>query len=253
MKRGFLVNKNQPKTSKVDDGDGAGKNISIRTSARETTKAKTNVSPYNMQDAFTNPGVRVLDSPDCPPQAADEILCTVMPPDHPLIPGPHAVCLFTTPAHREAFLTTPGFPRPLTTPSPPLHRLNPTKNPHGRGLFLTSPITKNQLIISERPILVLPNELRAMELNFPPSFQASPQQKMRLQLQQWNLILETCVKRMDKRDQDAFWEFGTGRDEGFGPIMNRMQMNGLGIGVNAKNGELCRSVALFKNISRIGH
>ncbi|KAG6834707.1 hypothetical protein H0H93_007890 [Arthromyces matolae] len=218
---------------------------------------------YNAQAAFKYPGMRVIDSPTCPPPAKGEFLCTLMPPDHPLIPGPYSVCLFTTAAHHVAFLTVPSFPRPVITPSPPIHRLDPTNNPHGlglgRGIFASSPIPKKgDLIISERPMLVLPYQLRAIELNFPPSFQASPQQKMRLQLQQYNVILESCVNRLDRESRDAFWELPTagGDGEGFGPIMNRMQMNGTFIQIacgEEEEEEVYTSVALSKNISRIGH
>ncbi|KAG5735825.1 SET domain-containing protein 5 [Termitomyces sp. T112] len=69
------------------------------------------------------------------------------------------------------------------------------------------------------------------------------------------MILEKCIERLPVDDRKAFYEFKShDRKEGLGPILDRMEMNGLAVVVaSVDKKEKFRNSAVFKHVSRINH
>ncbi|KAG6902577.1 hypothetical protein C0995_014584 [Termitomyces sp. Mi166 len=234
MKRGFLVNKN-------------------------TKKPKTPAPQSSSQAAFAHPTSR-YDAPGAPPQADDEFKCTIMPPP-PKPPfsqansgdGPYSVCIFQGRQQEQAILSTPMFPSPVPTPTQTRYRLGSSHN--GVGVLASCDISAGDLIVAERPLFLMPAVATAIAVEMPPGFEASPAQLMQLQMRQYNMILEKCIQRLPLDDQKAFYEFKTHqRKEGLGPILDRMEMNGLSVVIQSTDGkENFANSAIFKHVSRINH
>ncbi|KAG6897820.1 hypothetical protein C0992_010624 [Termitomyces sp. T32_za158] len=237
MKRGFLVDKNKTDKNK---------------------KPETPVA-QSSQKVFAHPQYR-YDTPGASPQADDEFKCTVMPPlpRAPLFQdtsggGPYSLCLFNGRRQELAILSTPGFPSAVPKATQTRCRLGSSSD--GIRMFAACRIDPGDLVVAERPLFLMPAAATGVPVKIPPSFQASPAQVMQLQMRQYNMMLEKCLNRLPPEDKNAFYEFKThDRKEGLGPILDRMEMNGLSVVVTSADGkERFENSAIFKQVSRIRH
>ncbi|KAH0582813.1 hypothetical protein H2248_010721 [Termitomyces sp. 'cryptogamus'] len=201
------------------------------------------------------------DTPGAQPQADDEFKCTFMPPlPHPPLSkdklggGPYSLCIFQGGQQQRAILSTPGFPSPVPQQTQPRYHLGSSPNDRV-GMFASCHIDAGDLVVAERPLVLMPAVATAVPVKMPPGFEASPTQVMQLQMRQYNMILEKCIERLPVDDRKAFYEFKShDRKEGLGPILDRMEMNGLAVVVaSVDKKEKFRNSAVFKHVSRINH
>ncbi|KAJ7030011.1 hypothetical protein C8F04DRAFT_1115032 [Mycena alexandri] len=160
---------------------------------------------------------------------------------------------------KALILATPGFPSALTRPSSCKYRLSPTPG-KGHGLFSISPIRANDLIISERPLTLVPawqgisiRLLREMTM----------QEKIQIQAYEWEQQLKVLFDRLHPDYQAAFVKLANSHQhDGSGPIAGIMRTNGLGVSClqtgryTAEEQQKHRKgyyTAVCKEISRLNH
>ncbi|KAG6808373.1 hypothetical protein H0H93_000223, partial [Arthromyces matolae] len=130
-----------------------------------------------------------------------------------------AECILKDGKLKQAILSIPGFPHSVPHFDPPRYRIGPSD--HGTGMFVTCDIDQGELILAERPVLVL---IRG----FPVPLDLS----RKMQLAQIEGILEKCVERMLPQNRKAFFELYIGPEnveDGGGPIFRRIGINSIGL------------------------
>jgi len=143
------------------------------------------------------------------------------------IPDGWSECFITGRAKR-AIVSVPGFPEALPCPDP--SRPKPymiTESPgKGVGMIATRDIEWGELIIAERPMLVIPSVVRHMEaFSFPKDF--TTDQLWQAYLNQMEKLTELLVNRMSKEDQDAYKKLvNCHREDGTGPLFGIARTNG---------------------------
>ena len=75
--------------------------------------------------------------------------------------GETSPCLFWGPKTFDVFRSTPNFPSPAIQPTQPQHSIRPTKD-KGLGLFVTRDLNPTDLILAERPLLVILSRIQGI-------------------------------------------------------------------------------------------
>ncbi|KAG6834201.1 hypothetical protein H0H93_011216 [Arthromyces matolae] len=152
-----------------------------------------------------------------------------------------AECILKDVKLKQAILSIPGFPHSVPSFDPPRYRIGPSE--HGTGMFAACDIDQGELILAERPVMVMIRELPVLH-DF----------TRKQQLAQVEKFLEMCVERMLPQDRKAFFELFIGPEnveEGSGPIFRRMGTNGIGIRLGA--GKYGVHAGTFINAARMNH
>ncbi|KAF7297891.1 SET domain-containing protein [Mycena chlorophos] len=177
-----------------------------------------------------------------------------MPPNAAESGEPVAECSFLL-GTKQIFVDTPGFPQPLPpvpsqTQTSPAYRVAPIPG-KGVGLVATRALKQGEIILTERPLLIIP---AFVDCPVPESF--TQEQKMQHVFDEWERFAQPSVERMTEERRRVFFELYNGdRESGSGPIMGVVQTNGIGLrdlqpGVGGKLGAY---VAVCEMISRLNH
>ncbi|THU87893.1 SET domain-containing protein [Dendrothele bispora CBS 962.96] len=214
-----------------------------------------------VMDAFASPKVietKSLDHPEdawiltaLPSQAKDATLADV--------PDGWAECFITGRAKR-AITSVPGFPEALPLPDPA--RPKPyeiVKSPgKGTGMFATRNIEWGELIIAERPMLVIPaiSQVEAMAAKgFAKNYTLA--QLRQAQMKEMESTMEILFNRMEREYQEAYKKlWNCHENDGSGPLFGIARTNGFVIDdYNEPNnpGDRPSYSGIFKDCSRINH
>ncbi|KAJ6589957.1 hypothetical protein DFH09DRAFT_1027153 [Mycena vulgaris] len=156
-------------------------------------------------------------------------------------------------------LATPGFPSPLVRPSSTKYRLASSPN-KGLGLFSTGKICAGDLILSERPLTLVPtwtvDPIKKM------SRELTPDETFQALLYEWEQSLKVIFGRMQPDRQAAFMALANShQQDGSGPLGGIIRTNGLGV-ENLQTGRFSAEEqrtrkgvynAVCKEISRVNH
>ncbi|KAE9395942.1 hypothetical protein BT96DRAFT_997217 [Gymnopus androsaceus JB14] len=105
---------------------------------------------------------------------------------------------------KQTILKTPSFPQPLSHPDRIRHRVSSgTSNKPLPGLYATETLELGDLVLSERPVLVVPAMVRTGVIFHD---HLTPQQMNEIAMAQWNKTLKVAFSRLSKEDQEAFWK-----------------------------------------------
>ncbi|KAF7297875.1 Aldehyde dehydrogenase [Mycena chlorophos] len=153
-------------------------------------------------------------------------ICTTMPPaTEPTTDEPTTECLFV-PGTKDIFLrNTPGFPQPLPAPpTSPAFRIQEIPG-KGLGVVAARPLKQGDLLLTERPLLMMP---LAIPVTRPRTF--TPAQAMQHSPNESERYAEIVVGRMEKGRREAFYRLHNSHTEdGSGPIDGRIRTNGIGL------------------------
>ncbi|KAJ3813949.1 hypothetical protein F5876DRAFT_34045, partial [Lentinula aff. lateritia] len=144
-----------------------------------------------------------------------ELICTTQPAvpidatlEH--YPDGWTECLITG-LMKQTVLQTPSFCQPLSQPVHASHRVgtasapdDPTLKPLP-GLYATKKLDMGDLILSERPVLIVPAMMRVGEIFNELLSQLDNHDKATVVRNQWQESLETVFGRLSKEDQEKFW------------------------------------------------
>ncbi|THV07611.1 SET domain-containing protein [Dendrothele bispora CBS 962.96] len=142
-------------------------------------------------------------------------------------PDGWAECLITGRAKR-AIVSFPGFPEALphsdpTRPKPYELRESPGK---GMGMFATRDIEYGELILAERPLLVVPAAFTMITV--PLHFTEA--QRHQAVLNQTEQMLEKIVDRMPEETKQAYQQlYNCHKEDGSGPLFGIVRTNGLAL------------------------
>ena len=158
----------------------------------------------------------------------EDIVMTTMPPTR-ILGDPHnRTEWIARNATMVKVLSTPGFPWPVPKPDRLSYVVKETEK-MGKGVFATRNIRFGELIVAERPLIVVPANINI--LKFDPPVHYTKEQQQRIILMEWEKKLEIVVEeRMKEEDRKAFKELQNSHTEdGSGPIVGVIRTNGFGI------------------------
>ncbi|KAF7289264.1 Aldehyde dehydrogenase [Mycena indigotica] len=170
---------------------------------------------------------------------------------------PHTECLFLLES-QEILLKTPGFPKPLPpAPARPSFRVAPSPG-KGLGLFSTCDIKQGEVILYERPLLIVP---MAIPSSAPKHF--SQTQLIQHSLNELERYYKVAVDRMTEQRRAAFMSLhDCHTKDGSGPIVGRIRTNGICLsglqpaGLKANTDDAARMgryTVISEYISRLNH
>ncbi|KAL4257105.1 SET domain-containing protein [Pleurotus pulmonarius] len=183
--------------------------------------------------------------------------------------GPHSEnveCILHSPAAKRELIEYPNYPQPtprsLTNPyildedsredgdgeSPPYEIAEvPSK---GLGMLATRDIPQGAFIMSERPLMIGPQEHHLNAHNMVFSASATTRQRQRATLTEAEKTFRVAFARMDPENQALYMALHNAhRSDGSGPLMGVMRTNAYE--VCHLDGRLYTGV--FKDLSRINH
>ncbi|KAF9078723.1 hypothetical protein BDP27DRAFT_1412669 [Rhodocollybia butyracea] len=155
---------------------------------------------------------------------------------------------------------TPNFPTlPLTPTGGKAYRIAKAGD-KGLGMFATRLIRAGDLIIDERPLIVVPASSIALEgvLSYLAN-KYTPDQRLRIMLHEKDRCMELAYNKLDPERKKAFMAlFNCHSRDGSGEFMGRVRTNGIGIdGEKLRDkdttGDVGRYSAVCDEISRINH
>jgi hypothetical protein len=127
---------------------------------------------------------------------------------------------------KALILATPGFPASLIRPSSCKYRLASTPD-KGFGLFSTEKIHAGDLILSERPLTLVPACI-STQVRFLKELTA--QEKFLAQIYEWEQTLKILFDRLHPDYQAAFMALANSHQhDGSGPIGGIIRTNALGV------------------------
>ncbi|KAJ7125183.1 hypothetical protein C8R44DRAFT_703338 [Mycena epipterygia] len=127
---------------------------------------------------------------------------------------------------KALILATPGFPAPLLRPSTINHRLAPIPS-KGLGLFSTRKICAGDLILSERPLALVPAWM-SVQVRYLKELTAK--EKFQAHLHEREQQLKVLFDRMYPDYQKAFMALANSHQhDGSGPIGGIIRTNALGV------------------------
>ncbi|KAG6820422.1 hypothetical protein H0H93_000668 [Arthromyces matolae] len=144
----------------------------------------------------------------------------------------------------------PGFPRPVPSPPAKRHRIGPSK--HGMGAFAVCDMELGDLILAERPLLVMPTTLKKPPLRDGLNYaNLPPHQVMKMVLLEYEGLLGQCVQNMLPENKKTFFRLCNSlkAEDGYGQVLGRMRTNGFVITVEKD----CDHAATFNEASRFNH
>ncbi|KAJ3980160.1 hypothetical protein F5890DRAFT_762014 [Lentinula detonsa] len=118
-------------------------------------------------------------------------------------------CLLTG-LMKQTILETPLFPQPLSQPNHSRHRVGDASHKSTTlkplpGLYATQELDMGDLILSERPILIVPAMMRVGETFYQTLSELTQRERLDVARNQWQKALETVFARLSKEDQKEFW------------------------------------------------
>ncbi|TCD67248.1 hypothetical protein EIP91_000325 [Steccherinum ochraceum] len=165
-------------------------------------------------------------------------------------------CLITGYLKRKIALT-PGIGSPLPRVEAKTHQIVDAPG-QGVGMFAYRNIAAGELILAERPLLVLPSVARMIRQQPANAPELTPAQTMRIMQEDTEKLYELAVERMQPGRREAFEKLKNSHlHDGSGPIMGRMRTNGFGfeemrdLPRNGKPGETF--VIICDELSRLNH
>ncbi|KAG6848501.1 hypothetical protein H0H93_016502 [Arthromyces matolae] len=182
----------------------------------------------------------------------DQIIMTTLPlrfmdETVPVGANTWSECILKSGKQKHAILSIPGFPHSVPYFDPPRYRIGPSA--HGKGIFATCDIDLGDLIFAERPAVVLP---AAIPVQFDIPYDASLAECIKIQLTEYEKILEICVGRMLPQAREAFFDlYNSHTEDGSGPIFGRIRTNGIEIRIGEDRDEVHSGT--FIAASRINH
>ncbi|KAL1713307.1 hypothetical protein EV715DRAFT_277359 [Schizophyllum commune] len=147
------------------------------------------------------------------------------------------------------------FPKPLTQPASPAHRISPAEK-KGLGMFATRALSAGDLILAERPLMV-----RALG---PPPY-TGPQMglfrnppSLVSRVVEMEFQIDVMVQRMVPKNRNAFLALTNSPDfSGCGNLVGRMYTNGRdvlqGFTFSGMPGGSATYTGLFDKLSRVNH
>ena len=183
-------------------------------------------------------GHRLYTEDDTFPSSMDPyILVSIPPKDHAACNNPDEQSQWITRASTKARLVqTQGYPQALHRlhgPDPCVVVKTPTM---GFGMFATRNIRLGELIIRERPLLVMPVGLPIPTV---PAHYTSVQ-TLSVAMYEWEKnFLEIALSKMTAGNQKAYMDLANDHTEdGSGPLLGIARTNGYGIGIRDGAGEV---------------
>ncbi|KAF7289262.1 Aldehyde dehydrogenase [Mycena indigotica] len=176
-------------------------------------------------------------------------IVTTLPPLNNNEPNTQCLLLQGT---KQVILSTPGFPKPLPPPpASPAFRLGPSPG-KGMGLFSTRQIKQGEIILWERPLLIMAS---GIPIAFPASF--SEAQRAQHALNDLEFYMETAVSRMKPDRRAAFMGLhNCHKKDGSGPLMGRVRTNGISPASQTKTEvdvKMADHSVVSEHISRLNH
>ncbi|KAJ7772050.1 hypothetical protein DFH07DRAFT_913816 [Mycena maculata] len=174
------------------------------------------------------------------------MVITTLPatPDEPV-----TECFFY-PGSMEVLTSLPGFPQPLTHPTSPTFRVDAIPG-KGMGLVSTRALKAGDLILSERPLLII---VRGMPVLRPYGF--TEEQYIQYSFEHLATCVQVCLNRMRPEARAAYMALANSHPKDTcGPIMGILRTNGLcldGLRPGVEN-EWKSYSAVCKDISRLNH
>ena len=135
--------------------------------------------------------------------------------------GGTSPCLFMGPKTVDVFRSTPNFPSPTILPAQHHHSILST-NDKGLGLFATHDLKVTDLILAERPLLLVPSRVQD-NLNGESGSKycgGCPEE--------WEAIILFVSGGMCPKQQAAFAKLENDLPGGYGPITGVAASNGFG-------------------------
>ncbi|KAF8995773.1 hypothetical protein BDQ17DRAFT_1430162 [Cyathus striatus] len=248
MKRGFLNNNNLPNESlAASQPNVTGADTSADATPSEyqdiriiSFKRESQLPLKYVPQTETNPSSSVSTS----------VICTRIPNSSDS--NGFAQCLVTG-TLKEKILSDPGFPRaPPCAVNPPVYRISPAGS-RGMGMFATHDIEVGDLIIAERPLVVIPGmpTYRIDEITIPP---LQGDRAARLALE--GSILEFVVRSMDMDNKRAFLGLKNSHPMDPSFLCGILRTNTLLIDLGDVGFGIGREMlynAVMKTISRVNH
>ncbi|KAJ7099542.1 hypothetical protein B0H15DRAFT_771246 [Mycena belliarum] len=147
--------------------------------------------------------------------------------------------------------STPGFPSPMARPPDVRHRIGPTSN-MGLGVFSTARLQMGDLILSDRPLIVVPLHMYGSG-DYPKNL--TQKQTQQAVLADAELYLQFVLDRLDPENRKAYMALANSHlKDGSGPILGIMRTNGMGIDALIRPGNPPMPYsAVCKEISRLNH
>ncbi|GJJ09918.1 hypothetical protein Clacol_004142 [Clathrus columnatus] len=166
-------------------------------------------------------------------------------------PDGWSVC-FVDGIAKGTILDTPGFPRPLLHPTRPSYWVT-TAQHMGLGVFAKRLIKMGEIILSERPLIVVPETIDATLRQFG----GSENEEARLGLMaEWERPLQNCINMMDEQDRQELLKLRNAyQNDGSGPYLGIIRTNGYEVKpLKFKEGDLEDGYsAICKDIARLNH
>ncbi|KAJ3908175.1 hypothetical protein F5879DRAFT_399539 [Lentinula edodes] len=145
-----------------------------------------------------------------------ELICTTQPAvpidaTREQYPDGWTECLITG-LMKQTVLQTPSFCQPLSQPVHTSYRVGTASAPNGPtskpllGLYATKKLEMGDLILSERPVLIVPAMMRVGEIFNELLSQLDSHDQATVVSNQWQETLETVFGRLSKEDQEEFWK-----------------------------------------------
>lgn len=178
---------------------------------------------------------------------------TIIPPKVDGIDDPDgwSVC-FVDGIAKRTILNTPGLPRPLLHPSRPSYWVT-TAQHMGLGIFSKRLIKMGEIILSERPLIIVPDTIDATLKQFG----GSADEETRLGLmREWERALGNCIDMMDEKNRQELLKLRNAYEgDGSGPYLGIIRTNGYEVKpLKFKQGQLEDGYsAICKDIARINH
>ncbi|KAK7460844.1 hypothetical protein VKT23_008775 [Stygiomarasmius scandens] len=173
------------------------------------------------------------------------------------VPDGWAECFITGRAKR-AIVSVPGFPEalPRTDPSRPKPYTIVESTGKGMGMFAARDIEWGELIVAERPMLVIPVAFPYEGAAVTPA-NFTTDHIQQLHLNQTEKVMEMLLSRMPKENQEAYKKLANcHKEDGSGPLYGIVRTNGFGLEDYCKiekPGHPERYSGIFKDLSRINH
>ncbi|KAJ3993846.1 hypothetical protein F5050DRAFT_1677536 [Lentinula boryana] len=144
-----------------------------------------------------------------------ELICTTQPAQltnatRETNPDGWTECLLTG-LMKQTILETPLFPQQLSQPNHSRHRVGEASHKSTTlkplpGLYATKELDMGDLILSERPVLIMPVMMRVGEIFYQTLSQLTQRERLDVARNQWQKALETLFARLSKEDQEEFWK-----------------------------------------------
>ncbi|KAE9386381.1 hypothetical protein BT96DRAFT_1026255 [Gymnopus androsaceus JB14] len=144
---------------------------------------------------------------------------------------------------KHFILSTPGFPRaPLPPTNPDAYQIVDAGGGKGLGMFAARDIRAVDLVVDERPMMVVPGSSTGVLANKEGFGKYTEEQQKQILLYEMGRAIEIAWSRMPEMHQRAFMELKNAHEQdGSGPHMGRTRTNGR------------IDCAICKDISRINH